>query len=270
MRVASIQLNSQASIEDNLQVAASLLAEAARAGCDLAVLPENFSLMTADDGDRLRAAEREEDSRILDFLRQQASGKGLAIIGGSTPLSAEVPGKMRNACAVFDADGRKLGVYDKIHLFDVDLEGERYRESATVVPGDEPKTVQIGDWRVGLSICYDLRFPELFRCYAGRGGSEGVDAISVVAAFTVPTGRAHWRTLLAARAIENQCYVFAAAQWGEHDGGRKTWGHSMIIDPWGEVIAEIPEGVGLTMAEVSHSQIRSVRRRLPALSHRVL
>ena len=189
----------------------------------------------------------------------------MAIIGGSVLLQGD-KGRLRNACPVFDAAGRLLAIYDKIHLFDVEVAGELYRESAIVQPGDCPVMAEVGGFKTGLSICYDLRFPELYRHYAG----QGCNLISMVAAFTETTGRAHWQPLLQARAIENQCYLLASAQWGRHADNRHTWGHSMIIDPWGEIVAELPEGEGVITAVLSVDKLQSVRRSLPALRHRRL
>lgn len=264
MRVACIQLCSGSDQAGNLARAEHWLAEAKRQGAELAILPENFALMGVSDMQRRAAAEPQESSGVLLFLAGQAARHGMAIIGGSVLLQGEE--KLRNACAVYDARGRLLAVYDKIHLFDVDVGGDLYRESAIVQPGDRPATVQLGAFRAGLSICYDLRFPELYRHYA----LHGCDIISVVAAFTEATGRAHWRPLLRARAIENQCYLLASAQVGVHADRRRTWGHSMVIDPWGDVIAELAEGEGVITASLSVDRLQAVRRSLPALQHRRL
>ncbi|PIW51473.1 MAG: hydrolase [Zetaproteobacteria bacterium CG12_big_fil_rev_8_21_14_0_65_54_13] len=264
MRVACIQMNSVAEREANLEQASLLLQQAASAGAELAVLPENFSLMGASPSDKQMLAEPQEQSTVLAFLSAQAITHRMAIVGGSTLLQGG-QGKLRNACPVFTADGRMCAIYDKIHLFDVDLDGgESYCESATVVAGEYPCAVELGAFHVGLSICYDIRFPELYRHYA----DVGCDILCVVAAFTEQTGRAHWQTLLCARAIENQCYVLASAQWGGHADGRRTWGHSMIIDPWGEVIALQEEGTGVIMADLTSARITHIRNILPSLKHR--
>jgi len=250
----------------NLVRAGEWLKQAAEQGVDLALLPENFAFMSPDDAARLAIAEPEASSSILDFLSRRAREFGITVIGGSVPLTHPDSAKIRNACPVFSHRGDLLVVYDKIHLFDVDLEHEHYRESDTIVAGDMPVSVKIKDWNIGLSICYDIRFPELYRYYA----DEECHVLTVPAAFTVPTGMAHWETLLRARAIENQAYVLAAGQWGEHPGGRKTWGHSMIIDPWGDVIAQQADGEGVIVADMDMNFLQRVRLSLPALKHRRL
>ncbi len=264
MRVACIQMNSGCDAGCNLERAAALLGLAASRGAKLALLPENFAFMDRNEDSRRRLAEPESSSRLIAFLREQAARLGLAIIGGSIPLASDREGRVRNACPVVDAGGNLVAVYDKMHLFDVDLGEEQYRESDSTVPGAAPVSVEIEGWRIGLSICYDLRFPELYRRYA----DQDCDAFAVPAAFTVPTGRAHWSVLLRARAIENQAYVLAAAQWGAHPGGRTTWGHSMIVDPWGDVLDECAEGEGIACAVMQRAQIRELRARMPVLSHR--
>ena len=264
MQVACIQMCSGPVQGENLARAEHWLAEARAAGAELAVLPENFALMGVSDAEKRAAAEPEASSSLLAFLSGQAARHGMAIVGGSVLLKGE--GRLRNACAAFDANGQLLGIYDKIHLFDVDVGGEQYRESAVVQPGDRPVAVQLGGFNIGLSICYDLRFPELYRHYA----AHGCDIITVVAAFTETTGRAHWQPLLMARAIENQSYLLASAQTGMHADRRHTWGHSMIIDPWGEIIAELPTGEGVISASLTIEKLCSVRRSLPALQHRRL
>ncbi|MDX8408070.1 MAG: carbon-nitrogen hydrolase family protein [Mariprofundaceae bacterium] len=266
MRASCIQMCSGMDISANLKRAAHWLGQAAEAGSDLAVLPENFAFMGGSDADKLTVAESEDQSRVLDFLAEQAALLGMAIIGGSTALKSERADKIRNSCAAFDRRGKRLGVYDKMHLFDVDIGRDSYRESAVVRPGKAPVDIHVEDYDIGLSVCYDIRFPELYRHYASRG----CHALSVVAAFTMPTGKAHWQTLLRARAIENQAYVLASAQVGTHPDGRETWGHSMIIDPWGEVLAALDEGEGMVTADLSMLELESVRGQLPALKHRVL
>lgn len=256
-------MNSSADRAANLEQASALLQQAASAGADLAVLPENFSLMGASLSDKQLLAEPQENSAVLAFLSEQATKHRMAIIGGSTLLKG-VQGKLRNTCPVFSADGRMRAIYDKIHLFDVDLDDESYRESESVMAGEHPCSVELGAFRFGLSICYDIRFPELYRHYA----DAGCDVVSVVAAFTEQTGHAHWQTLLRARAIENQCYVLASAQWGEHADGRRTWGRSMIIDPWGEVMALQEEGTGVIIADLTSARLAHIRKILPSLQHR--
>jgi len=259
-------MNSGSDKEANLKQAAHWLASAANAGSDLAILPENFAMMGADDAGRRAAAEPEGASMVMDFLAGQAARHSMAIIGGSVALCSGTTDKFRNTCVAFDRNGKRFGIYDKMHLFDVDIGNQKYRESSLVEPGREPVQIKLEDWNIGLSICYDVRFPELYRHYS----SQGCQILSVVAAFTVPTGKAHWQTLLRARAIENQCFVVASAQWGEHPGGRQTWGHSMLINPWGDILAMQEEGEGIVTADLSMQELVSVRTSLPALKHRVL
>ncbi|HKI62066.1 MAG TPA: carbon-nitrogen hydrolase family protein [Mariprofundaceae bacterium] len=266
MRVSCIQMNSGQDKEANLKQAAHWLEIAADAGSDLAVLPENFAMIGADDAGKRAAAEPEDKSMVLDFLSAQAANHRMAVIGGSVALCSGNNEKFRNACAVFDQNGNRLGIYDKMHLFDVDIGNQEYRESELVEAGGEPVLVGLDEWKIGLSICYDVRFPELYRRYS----SHGCQILSVVAAFTVPTGMAHWQTLLSARAIENQCYVVASAQWGKHPGGRQTWGHSMVINPWGDILGMHEEGEGVVTADLSMQELVSIRTSLPALKHRVL
>jgi len=264
MKAACIQMCSGDRLETNLESAAVLLAQAADQGAKLALLPENFAFMGKDEEAKRSVAEWSEASRALVFLSEQARRLGIYIIGGTVALLTSKKPGIRNACSLFAPDGECLATYDKIHLFDISMPGECHQESAIITAGDKPVSAQIGDWRLGLSVCYDLRFPELYRQYS----QMGCTIVSVPSAFTVPTGRAHWEVLLRARAIENQCYVLAAAQSGVHPGGRMTWGHSMVVNPWGEVLAERPEGEGLAVAEISLDQLLGVRNMLPALEHR--
>lgn len=266
MRVACLQMNSSDVVDENLKEASRLLASAKQAGTELAVLPENFAFMSKNEKEKKRIAQREEASSLLAFLAEQSRHHNLFIIGGTVPLSSDKPPGLRNACPVFSPEGELLVIYDKMHLFELNLGQERYREGEYVVAGDRPVSVHLDAWHLGLSICYDIRFPELYRHYS----AAGCHAMSIPAAFTVPTGRAHWETLLRARAIENQAYVLAAAQWGTHPGGRKTWGHTMIIDPWGDILAEKEEGVGVVVAEMCLSHLENIRNILPALRHRRL
>lgn len=260
---AVIQLNSGNRRDNNLARTESLLSEAAAAGVTLALLPENFSYMGADDAEKRDMVESENDSVVLAFLQQQAKRHNMLILGGTTPLAA-ADGGIRNAMAAVFSDGSIATIYDKMHLFDVNLPDEKYIESEMITAGEAPAMVASGPWKIGMSICYDLRFPELYRHYS----SAGCNILAVPAAFTVPTGKAHWKTLLRARAIENQCYVLAAGQTGTHPGDRRTWGHSMIIDPWGEVIARIKADEGLAIAQLKLEFVEQVRSRLPALQHR--
>jgi len=264
LQVAAIQLCSGQDQAANLATAASLIEQAAGKGCELILLPENFSFMGGSDTDKIAVAESQEESAVIAFLAGQARKHRIAIIGGTVPLKSEGGQKVRNSCPVFSPRGELIACYDKMHLFDVSLPDEQYRESDTVEAGAIPEAVAFDAWKVGLSICYDLRFPELYRHYS----SIGCNIMTVPAAFTVPTGRAHWETLLRARAIENQTFVMAAGQCGTHPGGRKTWGHSMIVDPWGEVMAMLNNEEGLITAELSLSNLHKIREALPALKHR--
>lgn len=264
--VAAVQMNSGTSVDRNLEVAGRLLARAREAGAELAVLPENFALMPASERDKLRLAEEPGRGPIQEFLARTASELGLWIVAGTIPIAIGDPARCAAASLVFTADGRQLTRYDKIHLFDVELPGrdERYRESATVRPGQELALADTPAGRLGLTVCYDLRFPELYRELSTRGAT----LFSVPAAFTVPTGRAHWEVLLRARAIENLCYVVAAAQSGLHENGRETYGDSMVVDPWGRVLTRQPRGSGVVLAKVDGDGQAALRERFPSLSHR--
>ncbi|MEY2341162.1 carbon-nitrogen hydrolase family protein [Acidithiobacillus sp. IBUN Pt1247-S3] len=261
---AVIQTVSSADLQENLQAAAGLIAQASAAGAQLLLLPENFAYMGLRDTDKLALMEDQGSGPIQDFLAAQAAKYGIWLLGGSIPLRAP-DGRCYASLLVYDPQGTVQARYDKIHLFDVDLaDGESYRESATIAPGSKPIQVASPWGSIGLSICYDLRFPELYRQYAGA------TFLVVPSAFTVQTGRAHWETLLRARAIENQAFVLAADQGGKHANGRDTWGHSMIIDPWGQVLAIQEEGASVALAELDMSQIAALCARLPALKHRRL
>lgn len=268
MRVACLQLCSGDNPAANLATVARLLAAAADQGVELALLPENFAFMGGDLERKRHFASEEVPSLVLPFLAETASRHRLYLVGGS--LLREGPaGKLRNSCPVFDPDGRCLASYDKIHLFDIDLPNERHRESEQVEAGEQPVWLDLLGWRLGLSICYDLRFPELYRHYAGAG----CQLLSIPSAFTVPTGQAHWEVLLRARAIENQAFVLAPAQGGLHPGGRRTYGHSLIVDPWGEVLARgnaVSTAGELLVADLDPERLQQVRERLPALNHRRL
>ena len=270
MKIAAVQMVSTPDLQRNLDAAERLVAEAAEAGAGLVALPEYFCLMGRRDTDKLEAAEPPGEGPIQRMLSRAASRHGVWLIGGTLPVTTGVPGRVLNRCCVFDPAGREVAHYDKIHLFAFDNGRERYDEAAVLDAGDRPVAVQAGGLRVGLSVCYDLRFPELYRALGGEGGEQACDVLAVPAAFTWTTGRAHWELLLRARAVENQCHVLAAAQGGTHENGRRTWGHSMIVDPWGEVLAVLPEGEGVVVAEVDLQRQADVRRQLPALRHRRL
>jgi len=264
IRAACIQMTSGDDKSANLLRAGELLEQAANKGAKLALLPENFAFMGADDTAKRAAAELEVDSLTLTFLAETAVKLSMSIIGGSMLLHDENSDCLRNTCAAFSASGQRLASYDKMHLFDAEAGGESYRESDIICPGDTPVFIHMEGWNIGLSICYDIRFPELYRHYS----ASGCEVLTFPSAFTVPTGKAHWQTLLRARAIENQCYVLAAGQWGVHPGGRQTWGHSMVVDPWGVVMAVRAEGEGIIVVDLSREHFQSIRSQLPALKHR--
>jgi len=263
-RVAAVQMVSGPDPAENCATAQSLIAEAAHAGASLIALPEYFPLMGMSEQDKVAARERDGDGPIQRFLAEIAVKHGVWIIGGSIPMEADAADKVRNACLVFDQTGRRAARYDKIHLFGFQRGEERYVESNTVEAGDDVVVFDSPFGRIGLSICYDLRFPELYR-------SMGLlDVIAVPSAFTFTTGKAHWELLLRARAVENQCYVLAAAQGGHHRNGRVTYGHSMVIDPWGIVMNRREEGEGVVLADVDLERLAEIRASLPALAHRRL
>lgn len=267
-RVAAIQMSSGDTLDANLRTAERLLLEARSRDCVLAVLPENFAYVGKRDTDKLVLAESVGTGPIQEFLARTAARHSMWIVGGSLPLKTPETELCYGASCVFDADGRAVACYRKMHLFDVDLPDrhESYRESASMDPGDQPKTVDTAAGRLGLSICYDLRFPELYR----RLVDEGAELFSVPSAFTFATGTAHWHTLLRARAIENLAYVIAAGQHGTHPNGRTTFGHSMIVDPWGQVVAQQESGDGVVVAEIDLSLSRRLREEFPVLRHRRL
>jgi deaminated glutathione amidase len=268
MKVAALQMTSGADVEANLKEARSLLQEAHAAEAVLAVLPENFAFMGMHDADKLAIGETDGGGPIQDFLAATAQRLGLWIIAGTIPL--RVPGDARVAAAslVYDAEGKRAGRYDKIHLFDVQIpeRAESYRESANMAPGKMPTVIDTPLGCIGLAVCYDVRFPELFRNLS----AAGAELFVLPSAFTAPTGRAHWETLLRARAIENLAYVIAPAQSGFHPNGRETYGDSMIVDYWGRILGRLPCGRGCVTAEVDLTRQAEVRRSFPALMHRVL
>lgn len=271
--VAAIQLNTGADLAENLASARHWLGEAAAGGAQLAALPENFAFMGAHEADKLALAESDGGGPIQDFLAQTARELGITVIAGTVPVA--VPSddsRVYAASLVYSAAGRRIARYDKIHLFDVDVDRgdrvERYRESRTIAAG-EPAYVVVPTavGALGLSVCYDLRFPELYRALTQRGA----ELLCVPAAFTQATGEAHWEPLLRARAIENQCFVLAPGQCGMHATGRRTWGHSMIIDPWGVILGQrVDDTPGVVLADLNFDRLREVRGSLPALKHRRL
>jgi predicted amidohydrolase len=261
-------MNSGPDVSGNLSVAGDLLSQAAAAGAVLAVLPENFAIMGAKEADRLAVAEMPGAGPIQDAMAELARKLSLWIVAGTLPLRARDARKVAPASIVFDAQGKQVARYDKIHLFDVNIPEKReiYRESATFEAGKEPIVVETPAGLLGLSVCYDMRFPELYRQLSARGAQ----LLSMPAAFTVPTGLAHWEVLLRARAVENLCYVLAAAQWGKHANGRETYGDAMIVDYWGRVLDRRAAGDGVVLAEVDPAAQAQVRAGFPALKHRVL
>ena len=266
MKIAAVQMVSSPSVERNLLAASRLIAQAAAEGAQLVALPEYFCLMGAHDTDKLAVAETPGHGPMQSMLSSAAREHGVWLIGGTIPLKAAAVDRVRNATCVYAPDGSQAARYDKIHLFRFNNGVEEYDEGRVLQAGSEPVAFSAGPCRVGLSICYDLRFPELYRALM----TPPCDLIAVPAAFTHTTGQAHWELLLRARAVENQCYVIAPAQGGRHENGRRTWGHSMVIDPWGEVIAVLPEGEGVVVAELNPERIAQVRAQLPALTHRRL
>jgi nitrilase len=261
-------MNSQSDVQANLRLADRLIGEAAADGCQLVLLPENFAMMPEKGRDKAKHAEETSGGPIQEFLSDAARRNGLWIVGGSMPLASPEAERVYGACPVYDADGERQALYRKIHLFDVTLPDgtESYQESWSMYPGDEPATVDTPAGRVGLTICYDVRFPELFRNLV----DDGATFFTVPAAFTKVTGTAHWSTLLRARAIENLAYVVAAGQYGEHPDNRATYGHSMIIDPWGEVLAEQADGNCFVAADIDPGLPAMLRGEFPALSNRRL
>jgi nitrilase len=264
LRVAAVQMVSGGDVAGNLAQAEPLIAQATQAGAGLVLLPEYFGILGQRASDKLAVQETDGDGPQQAFLARMAHEHAVVLVGGCVPLRSADPHRVRSACLVYDAHGQRLARYDKMHLFRYRGEGERYDESRTIEPGSTVAAFDAACGRVGLSICYDVRFPELYRALGD------VALILVPAAFTHPTGLAHWELLLRARAVENQCYVLAAAQGGVHPNGRRTFGHSMLVDPWGEVVARHPEGPGIVVGDVDPERIAKVRAQLPALADRVL
>jgi deaminated glutathione amidase len=253
-------------VSENLNVAAKLLREAKDAGAEIACLPENFCFIGLKDADKLTVAEQDGVGEVQDFLKRSARELKMWILGGTIVIRSKSDQRVANTSLLFDADGKRVARYDKIHLFDVTIPGrdEQYRESKHVVPGGEAVLADTPVGRLGLSVCYDMRFPELYRDLVSRGA----EWMAVPAAFTVPTGRAHWETLLRARAIENLCYVVAPAQWGTHSSGRETFGDSLIVDYWGQVLSRLPSGVGVITADFDLAKQAESRVHFPALDNR--
>jgi predicted amidohydrolase len=264
MRIAALQMVSTPDVDRNLDTAARLIGEAAKDGARLVALPEYFCLMGRREDDKLAIAEAPGDGPIQNALAEAARRHGVWVLGGTLPIKSSDPKRVFNASCVFAPDGQQAARYDKVHLFRFDNGHEAYDEGRVLEAGSAPVTVDIDGLRVGLSVCYDLRFPELYRAMM----NPPCDLIAVPSAFTHTTGQAHWELLLRARAVENQCYVIAPAQGGLHENGRRTFGHSLIADPWGEIVAKRDEGEGVVTADLDPARIAAVRSQLPALSHR--
>jgi nitrilase len=265
-RAAAVQMTSGMDVGANLVEAGRLIAAARQDDAELVVLPENFSFMGKDDAARVASAEDAGAGRAQAFARGAAREHGIWLVAGTIPIRHR-DGRVLSRSLLVAPDGEVAASYDKIHLFDVNVPtrpGESYRESATTLPGENVVSAATGLGRIGMCVCYDIRFPALY----DRLGRVGMDVLVVPAAFTVPTGRVHWRPLLQARAIESLVYVVASGQWGEHAGGRLTYGHSMIIGPWGEVLAECPDGAGYALAEIDLAELARLRRQFPVLEHR--
>src|SRR6185312_7102992 len=267
-KVAAIQMTSSHIVADNLATAGRLLREAKDAGADIACLPENFSFIGLHDADKLEVAETEGEGAVQSFLAETARQLGMWVLGGTIVLRGDSGGRVANSSLLIDAAGRRVARYDKIHLFDVTIPGrdEQYRESTHVMPGRQCVIADTPVGKLGLSVCYDMRFPELYRELV----LQGAEWLAMPAAFTVPTGRAHWETLLRARAIENLCYVVAPAQSGLHTSGRETYGDSLIVDYWGQVLSRLAKGSGVITADIDLAKQAETRARFPALDNRRL
>jgi len=264
LRVAAIQMISSEAVEENLRTAGEMIADAVRQKARLVLLPEDFALLGTDDRPKLAIQEPEGQGPIQAFLAATAARHGIWLVGGSIPLQTDHSGKITNSCLVFNPEGKRIARYDKIHLFSLQKEKEWYREEDTVIPGIVPVAFSTPWGRIGLSICYDLRFPELYRALGKT------ILLLVPAAFTEATGQAHWEILLRARAIENQSYVLAAGQGGSHSNGRQTHGNSMLINPWGTIIDRTDKGSGIVQGCIEVQTLCRIREKLPALTHRVL
>ena len=264
VKVAAVQMASSPHVSSNLVEAKRLIDIAVEQGAKIVVLPEYFCIMGTKDSDKVNVREKVGDGPIQRLLSKMAKEHKIWLIGGSVPLISNYPGKVRNSCLVYDDKGTQVARYDKIHLFGLDLGTEHYHEENTIEPGDQIVVVDTPYGKIGLSICYDLRFPELYRAMGE------VDMIVVPAAFTETTGKAHWETLVRARAIENLCYVVASAQGGYHLSGRETHGNSMIVDPWGVILDRLPRGSGIVIANINPKYQQSLRASLPALKHKTI
>ena len=268
-RVAAVQMASGPNVSANLIEAGRLIARATREhAAKLVVLPENFAIMGLTEQDKVKVREQDGQGPIQDFLANQAAKHGVWLVGGTIPLAARTDGKVRAACLLLDNRGRRVVRYDKMHMFDVHISetGENYAESQTIEAGEAIVVVDTPFGKLGLAVCYDLRFPELFRAML----AQGMEVLAVPSAFTAVTGMAHWEILTRARAVENLCYVVAAAQGGYHANGRETHGDSMIVDPWGLVLDRLPRGSGVVSADIEQARLRAIRRNFPAIEHQRL
>jgi predicted amidohydrolase len=263
LRVACVQLHAVPSKADNIERAERLVAKAASTGADLVLLPEKWNGIGSPEFNR-SIAEGLDDGETVTAMRDWARTHRITLVGGSIVERREGREKLSNTSVVVDPEGELAAVYRKIHMFDVEVGGHVYRESESEEPGDRPATIEVEGWKLGLTICYDLRFPELYRILA----VEGCEIVTVPAAFTLYTGKDHWEPLLRARAIENQCYVVAANQWGAYPDGKASYGRSMIVDPWGVVLAQAPDEDGIIVAELERERLEDVRRTLPSLANR--
>lgn len=265
---AAIQMVSSPDIQENLQQAEKLIEEAASSGARLLALPENFALMGLDEYDKVKVREADGSGQIQDFLANMARQHAVWLVAGTIPLVAHDAHRVRSACLVYNDCGERVARYDKVHLFDVSVPDtdEAYRESNSIEPGDAPLVHETPFGKLGIAVCYDLRFPEFTRAMA----AQGLDILVVPSAFTAETGAAHWEVLLRARAIENLCYVIAPNQGGLHGNGRKTFGHSMIVDPWGKVLACLENGKGFVSANIDKERLIKTRQSFPVLEHRRL
>lgn len=262
--IAAIQMRVGPEVPVNLKEAARLIDIAVTKGAKLVVLPEYFCIMGMKDADKVMLCEEEGSGPIQDFLSRTAKSHGIWLVGGSVPLLSSRPDKVRNSCLVYDDSGKQVARYDKIHLFNLKFGKEHYAEEETIEAGTKVVTLESPFGRIGLSICYDLRFPELYR------SMEKVDIILAPSAFTSFTGKAHWEILVRARAIENMAYMIAPAQIGRHINGHETYGDSMIVDPWGVILDHLPKGPGVVLANISPSYQKNLRNSFPALKHRTL
>ena len=266
MKFAAAQMNSNDCVDDNLLLSESLIKQAKEQGADIVLLPENFAFMGYPKQLVEEIMEDFEDGPIQKSISELARKLQIWIIAGSVPIISPNTDRSFARSIVYDDQGKVVNYYDKIHLFDVEIEGKQYNESFSIVPGKQPVTVKTPWCTIGLSICYDVRFPELYRSYSDMG----IDVLTIPSAFTEETGLAHWETLLSSRAIENLSYVVASAQWGKHYGSRRTYGHTMIINPWGKIIDQLDTGDGIVISDIDLEELRSIRQSFPSLKHKVL